>query len=219
MASSAESPQSVLEWCKSLGINPKKTAVVGLMIPRTKEEVIYKILDADGSIYRPRVVGSQRDPTCARGVEAEEDCYWQIVLPSVPEEKELSDSEDEVGDDLEDPNLPCSDVPPLPAAGKRLFEVTSEIKLKYTASSAQLVEVLAQVSENLRQLAYNGNYKRLKIFSGVEPTLPGEETFEVWRDSALTAVADWPGSGPALCRKIQESLRRPALDLIKLHRE
>ncbi|OCT98364.1 hypothetical protein XELAEV_18010596mg [Xenopus laevis] len=84
---------------------------------------------------------------------------------------------------------------------------------------AQLVEVLAQVGENLRQLTYNVNYKRLKIFSGVEPTPPGEETFEVWRDSAMTAVADWPGSGPALCRKIQESLQRPALDPIKLHRE
>ncbi|OCT93853.1 hypothetical protein XELAEV_18011524mg [Xenopus laevis] len=116
MVSSAESPQSVPEWCKSLGLNPKKTAVVGPMKPRTKEEVIYKILDADGPIYQPRVVGSRQDPegvrlnvlvdspaeinreTCARGVEAEEDCYWQIILPSVPEEKELSDSEEEVGD-------------------------------------------------------------------------------------------------------------------------
>ncbi|OCT86095.1 hypothetical protein XELAEV_18019789mg [Xenopus laevis] len=108
MASSAESPQSVLEWCKSLGLDPKKTAVVGPMMLRTKEEVIYKILDADGSIYRPRVVGSRQDPsgvwlnvlvdspyeinreTCAHGVEAEEDCYWQIVLPYVPEEKNRS---------------------------------------------------------------------------------------------------------------------------------
>uniref|UniRef100_A0A6I8SVU5 CCHC-type domain-containing protein n=1 Tax=Xenopus tropicalis TaxID=8364 RepID=A0A6I8SVU5_XENTR len=78
---------------------------------------------------------------------------------------------------------------------------------------------LAQVGENLRQLAYNGNYKRLKIFSGMEPTPPGEEAFEAWRDAALVAITDWPGSGPALCRKIQESLRGPALDLIKLHRE
>ncbi|OCT99610.1 hypothetical protein XELAEV_18005392mg, partial [Xenopus laevis] len=53
----------------------------------------------------------------------------------------------------------------------------------------------------------------------LEPTPSGEETFEVWRDSALTAVDDWPGSGPALCCKIQESLRGPTLDLIKLHRE
>ncbi|OCT80456.1 hypothetical protein XELAEV_18027267mg, partial [Xenopus laevis] len=196
MASSAESPQSVLEWCKSLGLNPKKTAVVGQMIPRTKEEVIYKILDADGSIYKPRV----------------------------------------------DPNPLCTGAPRLPAAGhspvtKRLFEVMPETKLKYTAlceslnsagrnpplsdvfETAQLVEVLAQVGENLRQLAYNGNYKRLKFFSGMEPTPPGEETFAVWRDSALTTVADWPGSGPALCHKIPESLRGPALDLIKLHRE
>ncbi|OCT72057.1 hypothetical protein XELAEV_18035034mg [Xenopus laevis] len=227
MASSAESPQSVLEWCKSLGLNPKKTAVVGPMIARTKEEVIYKILDADGSIYRPRVVGSQRDPdgvwlnvlvdspaeinreTCACGVEAEEDCYWQIVL---------------LRTSSEDLNPPCTGAPQLSAichspVTKRLVEATPETKLKYTASSAQLVEVLAQVGENLRQLAYNSNYKRLKIFSGVEPTPPGEETFEVWRDSALTAVADWPGSGPALCCKIQECLQGPALDLIKLHRE
>uniref|UniRef100_A0A803JUU6 CCHC-type domain-containing protein n=1 Tax=Xenopus tropicalis TaxID=8364 RepID=A0A803JUU6_XENTR len=260
MASSTESPQSVLDWCKSLGLNPKKTAVVGPMIPKTKEEFIYKILDADGSIYRPRVVASRRDPdgillnvlvdspgeinreTCARGVQAEDHDYWQIVLPDVPEEKELSDSEDEVGGDLENPNPLCSGTPQIPAADhspvtKRLFDVIPETKLKYTASceslnsagrsrplsdvveAAQLVEVLAQVGENLRQLAYNGNYKRLKIFSGMEPTPPGEETFEAWRDAALVAITDWPGSGPALCRKIQESLRGPALDLIKLHRE
>uniref|UniRef100_A0A1B8Y2F1 Paraneoplastic antigen Ma-like C-terminal domain-containing protein n=1 Tax=Xenopus tropicalis TaxID=8364 RepID=A0A1B8Y2F1_XENTR len=258
MASSTESPQSVLDWCKSLGLNPKKTAVVGPMIPRTKEEFIYKILDADGSIYRPRVVALRRDPdgillnvlvdspgeinreTCARGVKAEDHGYWQIVLPDVPEEKELSDSEDEVGGDLKNPNPLCSGTPQIPAAGhspvtKRLFDVSPETKLKYTASceslnsagrsrplsdvveAAQLVEVLAQVGENLRQLAYNGNYKRLKIFSGMEPTPPGEDTFEAWRDVALVAITDWPGSGPALCRKIQESLRGPALDLIKLH--
>ncbi|OCT97336.1 hypothetical protein XELAEV_18009564mg [Xenopus laevis] len=115
----------------------------------------------DGSIYRPRVVASQRDT--------------DVVLLNM-----LVDSPAEIN---------------------------------------RLVEVLAQVGENLRQLAYNGNYKRLKIFSGVEPTPPVEERFEVWRDSALTAFADWPGSGPALCCKIQVSLRGPALDLIKLHRE
>ncbi|OCT89224.1 hypothetical protein XELAEV_18017842mg [Xenopus laevis] len=221
MASSAESTQSVLQWCKSLGLNLKKTAVVGPMIPRTKEEVIYKILDADGSIYRPRVV-----ETSTRGVEAEEDRYWQIVLPSVQEEKELSDSEDEVGAESEHPNPLCTGAPPLHAVGhspvtKRLNlnSVGRNPRLSGVIEAAQLVEVLSQVGENLRQLAYNGNYKRLKIFSGVEPTPSGEETFEVWRDSALTAVSEWPGSGPALCRKIQESLRGPALDLIKLHRE
>ncbi|OCT78248.1 hypothetical protein XELAEV_18029357mg [Xenopus laevis] len=152
----------------------------------------------------------------------EEDCQLQIVLPYVPEEKKLSDSEDEVGDDLEDPNSLYTGAPQLPATGhssvtKRLFKVTPATKLKYTASceslnsagsnpplsdvfeAAQLVEVLAQV--------------------GVEPTPQGKETFEVWRDSALTAVADWPGSGPALCCKIQVRLRGPTLDLIKLHTE
>ncbi|OCT64781.1 hypothetical protein XELAEV_18041020mg [Xenopus laevis] len=75
------------------------------------------------------------------------------------------------------------------------------------------------IGENLRQLAYSGKYKKRRIFSGVESSPLGEEAFEVWRDSALTIVADWPGSGPVLCRKIQENLRGPALDLIKLHRE
>ncbi|OCU01033.1 hypothetical protein XELAEV_18006815mg [Xenopus laevis] len=187
------------------------------MITRTKEEVIYKILDDAECVLLNVLVDSPAKinrESCEHGVEAEEDCYCQIVLPYVPEEKKLS--EDEVGVDLEDPNPPCT--------------VTPETKLKYTAScdslnsagrnpplsdafeEAQLVEVLAQFGENLRKLAYNGD-------SGVEPTPLGEETCEVWRDSALTAVADWPGSGPALCCKIQESLRGIALDLIKIHRE
>ncbi|OCT77431.1 hypothetical protein XELAEV_18028523mg [Xenopus laevis] len=165
MSSSAESPQSVLEWGKSLGLNPKKTAIVGPMIPRTKEEVIYKILDADGSIYRPRVVRLQRDP----------DGVWLNVLVDSLAEINRETCAQWLKGCLKNPLL--SDV----------FE------------AAQLVEVLAQV--------------------GMEPTSLGEETFEVWRDSALTTVADWPGSGPALCRKIQKSLRGPALDLIKLHRE
>ncbi|OCT89115.1 hypothetical protein XELAEV_18017733mg [Xenopus laevis] len=169
MASSAERPQSVLKWCKN-----------------TDGVLLNMLVDSPAKINRE---------SCARGVEAEEDSYWQIGLPYVPEEKELSDSEDEVGADLEDPNPPCTGAPLLPATGhipvtKRLFEVTPERNLKYTAlceslnfagrnpplsdvfEAAQLVEVLAQVSENLRKLAYNGNYKRLKIFSGLEPTPP-----------------------------------------------
>ncbi|OCT90667.1 hypothetical protein XELAEV_18019284mg [Xenopus laevis] len=71
----------------------------------------------------------------------------------------------------------------------------------------EIVSVLGQLTDQLTQLAWNGNFKRLKVFSGTDPEPTGEESFESWRDSTVVSTT--------MRRKILESLRSPDVDVVK----
>ncbi|OCT65906.1 hypothetical protein XELAEV_18042158mg [Xenopus laevis] len=106
--SSFETPQTVHQWCTALGLNPRKVAAVGPMVPRVKEEFIYQILDGEQTFYRPRVAASRRDSAGVLlnvliespkeidrdrfppGIDAESEGPWKIVLP------DMSDDADEL---------------------------------------------------------------------------------------------------------------------------
>ncbi|OCT78102.1 hypothetical protein XELAEV_18029207mg [Xenopus laevis] len=62
----------------------------------------------------------------------------------------------------------------------------------------EIVSVLGQLTDQLTQLAWNGNFKRLKVFSGTDPV-----------------PTDWTGPETTMRRKILESLRSPAVDVVK----
>ncbi|OCT90348.1 hypothetical protein XELAEV_18018960mg [Xenopus laevis] len=79
----------------------------------------------------------------------------------------------------------------------------------------EIVSALGQLTDQLTQLAWNGNFKRLKVFSGTDPVPTDEESFESWRDSTVVSVRDWTGPETTMRRKILESLNSPAMDVVK----
>ncbi|OCT94652.1 hypothetical protein XELAEV_18012335mg [Xenopus laevis] len=106
--SAFDRPQSVRQWCAALGLNPRKVAAVGPMVPRVKEEFIYQVLDGEQIFYRPRVAASRRDSAgvllnvlidspreidrdrVPPDIDAESEGPWKIVLP------DMSDDADEL---------------------------------------------------------------------------------------------------------------------------
>ncbi|XP_030586820.1 paraneoplastic antigen Ma1 homolog [Archocentrus centrarchus] len=61
----------------------------------------------------------------------------------------------------------------------------------------------------------NAGHRRLRIFSGNIPTPAGEEQFDHWLEQAYLLVEECPGSPKEKRRRVIESLKGPALDVIK----
>ncbi len=64
-----------------------------------------------------------------------------------------------------------------------------------------------------------GGYRRLRMFSGTIPTLAGEEQFEHWMEQAWLMVEESEGSAKEKKRRMIESLRGPALEIVKVVRD
>ncbi|KAE8636979.1 hypothetical protein XENTR_v10003242, partial [Xenopus tropicalis] len=242
-----ETPQTVHQWCNALGLNPRKVAVVGPMMPRVKEDSIYEILDGEPIFFRPRVAASRRD--CAGvllnvlidspreldrervppDIDAGDEGPWRVVLP------DLSDDADDLTTHVDTlvsqfavtapggvlPSKRLSDSPAEQSQVKQCPSSESVVSKGSRPSSGgqldtpDIVSALGLLTDQLTQLAWNGNFKRLKVFSGADPVPSGEDSFESWRDSTVVSVRDWTGPEATMRRKILESLRCPAVDVVK----
>ncbi|KAE8587971.1 hypothetical protein XENTR_v10022238 [Xenopus tropicalis] len=194
-----ETPQTVRQWCNALGLNPRKIAVVGPMIPRVKEDFIYEILDGEPIFYRPKVAVSRRDSVgvllnvliespreidrerVPHDIEAGDEGPWRVVLP------DLSDDADDL----------------------TTHDNTLVSQFAVTAPGGVLP------NKRLSDSPAEQSQVQLKVFSGADPVPSGEESFESWRDSTVVSVRDWTGPEATMRRKILESLRCPAMDVVK----
>uniref|UniRef100_A0A671QD07 Uncharacterized protein n=1 Tax=Sinocyclocheilus anshuiensis TaxID=1608454 RepID=A0A671QD07_9TELE len=64
-----------------------------------------------------------------------------------------------------------------------------------------------------------GGYRRLRMFSGTIPTPAGEEQFEHWMEQAWLMVEESEGTAKEKKRRIMESLRGPAIEIVKVVRD
>ncbi|XP_034560089.1 uncharacterized protein LOC117827597 [Notolabrus celidotus] len=71
------------------------------------------------------------------------------------------------------------------------------------------------IDKTNKPAAESGGYRRLRVFSGIVPTLAGEEQFDHWLEQAYLMVEESDGSDKDKRRRIMESLKGPALEVIK----
>ncbi|XP_028852227.1 paraneoplastic antigen Ma1 homolog [Denticeps clupeoides] len=64
-----------------------------------------------------------------------------------------------------------------------------------------------------------GSFRRLRIFSGTFPTPVGEESFDLWNEQAYLMISECDCSDKEKKRRIMESIRGPALEVIKVARD
>uniref|UniRef100_A0AAY4C7A1 Paraneoplastic antigen Ma-like C-terminal domain-containing protein n=1 Tax=Denticeps clupeoides TaxID=299321 RepID=A0AAY4C7A1_9TELE len=64
-----------------------------------------------------------------------------------------------------------------------------------------------------------GSFRRLRIFSGTFPTPVGEESFDLWNEQAYLMISECDCSDKEKKRRIMESIRGPALEVIKAARD
>ncbi|XP_029807143.1 LOW QUALITY PROTEIN: modulator of apoptosis 1 [Suricata suricatta] len=71
------------------------------------------------------------------------------------------------------------------------------------------------LQEALEPVLHYLQYKKLRVFSGSNPPEPGEEEFESWLFHTTQTVKAWQVSEAEKRRRLLESLRGPAFDVIR----
>ena len=82
-------------------------------------------------------------------------------------------------------------------------------------TEAILHAVVDLFNKSAKPSVESGGYRRLRIFSGTVPTPAGEEQFDHWLEQAYLMVEESEGSAKYKRRRIMESLKGPALEVIK----
>ncbi len=78
------------------------------------------------------------------------------------------------------------------------------------------VESVGEILEKtVRPPSDSNAYRRLRTFSGIVPTPTGEETMEHWMEQAKMMITECECSEKEKRRRIVESLKGPALEIIK----
>lgn len=88
--------------------------------------------------------------------------------------------------------------PPTPSSADPVIRVIGDLLAKMERPSGE-----------------NSSYRRLRVFSGTLPTPVGEEVFENWLEHARLMVEETECSAKEKRRRIMESLRGPALSVVK----
>ncbi|KAL7870182.1 hypothetical protein SRHO_G00076790 [Serrasalmus rhombeus] len=106
----------------------------------------------------------------------------------------------------------------LQAEGKTM----DDLHCYYTPASAQqstdepLLRTMSQLMNQTRGVQIEGHsYRRLRTFSGVVPTPMGEEMLDPWLEQAYMMVDESECSDREKRRRIVESLKGPALEIVK----
>uniref|UniRef100_A0A3B1J3E8 Uncharacterized protein n=1 Tax=Astyanax mexicanus TaxID=7994 RepID=A0A3B1J3E8_ASTMX len=88
---------------------------------------------------------------------------------------------------------------------------------QHPSSSAESIiravgDLLAKIEKNPKE---GGCFRRLRTFSGIIPVPSSEEPLESWMDQARMMIEESPCSHQEKRRRIMESLKGPALGLVK----
>ena len=100
--------------------------------------------------------------------------------------------------------------------GKSMSDVQALLSPFPTSSPEAVIRAVGELLEKATKRSNDFTaYKRLRVFSGVIPTPAGEETMENWIEQAKLMIAESDCAEKEKRKRIVESLKGPALEIIK----
>lgn len=100
--------------------------------------------------------------------------------------------------------------------GKSMTDVQALLSPFPTSSPEAVIRAVGELLEKTTKHSSDSTaYKRLRVFSGVVPTPAGEETMENWIEQAKLMIAESDCAEKEKRKRIVESLKGPALEIIK----
>uniref|UniRef100_A0A3B1JMP4 Paraneoplastic antigen Ma-like C-terminal domain-containing protein n=1 Tax=Astyanax mexicanus TaxID=7994 RepID=A0A3B1JMP4_ASTMX len=83
-----------------------------------------------------------------------------------------------------------------------------------TSPTESILRAVADLLDKTRPQHECGSYRRLRLFSGVLPTPAGEEQLEHWLEQARLMIEESDCSAREKRRRLMESLKGPALEIV-----
>uniref|UniRef100_A0A3Q0RPQ5 Paraneoplastic antigen Ma-like C-terminal domain-containing protein n=1 Tax=Amphilophus citrinellus TaxID=61819 RepID=A0A3Q0RPQ5_AMPCI len=85
-------------------------------------------------------------------------------------------------------------------------------------SPEAILRAVSEILDKSKSSSEHGSYRRLRTFSGLLPTPAGEEQFDHWLSQARLMVEECDCSLKEKRRRLMESLRGPALEIVQAAR-
>ncbi|XP_063813161.1 paraneoplastic antigen Ma1 homolog [Pseudophryne corroboree] len=122
-------------------------------------------------------------------------------------------------------DIPCGDFgigePNLLVTGDTVMPPVADNEVPHQreeAHESQVETVVGKMVSHLERWHFEGGYRRLRIFSGINPIPAGEETYELWREAATQHSEEWQCPDHVKRQRVVESLRGPAMGVIQATR-
>jgi len=214
-------------WCKDLSIE-ETHALMLLNVPvHTEVAEIEEVMEAVKALGRVRVRDTKEGPTshyllvlceCRQAIDpkrippevsrGEKREPWTVVVMQTTEP-----TPDDVSAEFTEKLAKF-----LMEEGKSLSDVHALISPHRATDSSpeSIIRAMGEVLEKtVKHSSDNNTYRRLRTFSAVVPTPMGEENMENWMDQARLLVTECDCSEKEKRRRIVESLKGPALDIVR----
>ncbi|XP_063813054.1 paraneoplastic antigen Ma1 homolog [Pseudophryne corroboree] len=218
-------------WCQQKGKNPQRCfGIKGSFSEFSDSDILSKVRTLYG-VYEPYIVDKWRGElgdVCAILIEtgkdldaslipsriiADEDSgrKWDILWPS------HSPSGREKDDAPSAHNPKMSSIDEVDSAPKSKDKEGSDAMSKNSEDrlGGQFESIMDRVVTQLERWHYEGSYRRLRIFSGIQPIPQGEETYESWKEAAKQQTEEWQCPDHIKRQRVVESLRGPVMGVIQ----
>lgn len=211
------------EWCKEVGVNPANALILGNVPEGIVVADITESLEAVKVLGRVRYKARKVFPPLQHDMILCE-CRNPVDPQTVPPEiYPLGD-----GTPWTTTILTCAAAPSddftlklltlLQSEGKSLNDLQPLLE-QSTSTQSDPTSIIRAVGEllekTMRPPQENNAFRRLRVFSGVLPTPAGEETLENWLEQAQVMLDECDGSVKEKKKRIVESVRGPAFEIIQ----
>lgn len=216
----------LIEWCREAVIDPAHALLLTGVPQNTETASIEKVAESVKLFGRVRVRDSKCGATpttllvlceCREVVDptnCPEELHptdgeeaWMIIIATERESAHVAPAEfaDKLSKFLKDEGKSMTDV-------HALFSPQSA----NPSSPESIIRAVGEILEKTVRPSSDGSaYRRLRTFSGIVPTPVGEETMDHWIEQAKLMISECECSEKEKRRRIVESLKGPALEIIK----
>ncbi|XP_054862316.1 uncharacterized protein LOC129347852 [Amphiprion ocellaris] len=200
----------LMNWCVGEGLDPVKALLLKDVPPDAAVDFIEETLQTIKALGKVRVRGRMYDPQ-SRSLTVLCECREKVdasaIPPDVlPEESAvswrifgLSEQEQE-------------EKPPVPGAGNG-----QDVSPLQASTPEAIIRAVGDILEKTSRPTTSDScqYRRLRTFSGVTPTPPGEEQVENWVEQARLMIEECDGSEREKRMRIMECVKGPALEILQ----
>lgn len=179
-----------MQTIKTLG----KVRVRGKMFD-TKTQTLTVLCECRGEVDPSKVPPELNSPT--------EGVSWTIVIAQ-PQTDDADNFSEKLAQFLQDEGKTMDDIPTVNTSGSG-----------WNSNPESIIRAVGEVLKQSPKPTESNNYRRLRTFSGISPTPLGEESLDSWVDQARFMAEEYECSEKEKKRRIVESLKGPAMEIIQ----
>ncbi|KAL6463768.1 hypothetical protein MHYP_G00281590 [Metynnis hypsauchen] len=199
-------------WCKGEGINPDNALLVKDIPEDTEVSFIEETLETLKILGRVRVRGRMYDPQL-ESLTVLCECRGKVNVRALPLDVLPAGSDQPwrlVGDSSEQ----SAERVERPQAAERVEDSAASVSVNQTCSPEAIIRAVGELMEKQGRFSSEGSvFRRLRIFSGVVPTPPGEEQLDSWLEQASLMIETSGRPDKEKRMRIIESLKSPASEI------